>query len=73
MPILSQPGSLGSGVYTVRGPSFDERPTVELVVEFAWMRDPGRQIRKALLGRGRPLIAAVSYLNLLGSVDPRGH
>lgn len=70
---FSQPASLGSGEYTVRDPSFDERPTVELVEEFAWMRDRGRQIREALLGRDRPLIAAVSYLNLLESVDPLGH
>ena len=70
---FSQPASLGNGEYTVRDPSFDERPTVELVEEFAWMRDRGRQIRTALRGRGRPLIAAVSYLNLLESVDPLGH
>ena len=70
---FSQPGSLGSGEYTVRDPSCSERPTVELVEEFAWIRDRGRLIRTALLGRGRPLIAAVSYLNVLGSVDPRGH
>ena len=70
---FSQPESLGRGEYTVRDPSFDERPTVELVEEFSWMRERGREIRSALLGRGRPLIAAVSYLNPLDSVDPLGH
>ena len=70
---FSQPKSIGSGKYTVRDPSFDNRPTVELVEEFAWMPDRTRQIRTALLGRGRPLIAAVHYLNVLEHVDPLGH
>jgi protein-tyrosine-phosphatase len=70
---FSQPAAIAGGEYTVRDPSFDNRPTVELVEEFAWMRDRTKQIRTALLGRGRPLIAAVNYLNVLEHVDPQGH
>jgi protein-tyrosine-phosphatase len=70
---FTRPESLGRGEYTVSDPSFDERPTLELVEEFTWMRERVLQIRDALLGRGRPMIAAASYLNLLESVDPMGH
>jgi hypothetical protein len=31
------------------------------------------EIGQALLGEGRPLIAAAGYLDLLESVDPRSH
>jgi len=37
------------------------------------MRERTLQIRQALLGRGRPLIPAARYLNLLESVDPMDH
>jgi hypothetical protein len=57
----------------VPDPSFDERPVPELVEEFTWMREQTLQIRQALLGRGRPLIPAACYLDLLESVDPTGH
>jgi protein-tyrosine-phosphatase len=71
---FSHPKSLlGNSGYTVRDPSFDERPPVELVSEFGWMRDRTRQIRGALVGRGRPLIAAASYLDLLEPIDPLSH
>jgi protein-tyrosine-phosphatase len=70
---FSQPRSLEPGAYTVSDPSFDERPPVELVQDFACMRERVRQIREALLRRGRPLIAAATYLDLLESVDPTGH
>lgn len=59
--------------HTVRDPSFDPRPTGELVEQFSWMRDRTLQIRQSLLGHGRPLVAAASYLNLLEAVDPYGH
>ena len=59
---FTQPRSLVRGAYTVSDPSFDERPAVELAEEFAWMRERVLQIGQALLGAGRPLIAAASYL-----------
>ena len=70
---FTRPESFDPGRYTVPDPSFDERPVVALVEEFAWMRDRTRQIRTALLGHGGPLIAASSYLNLLERVDPARH
>lgn len=70
---FTRPESLGRGEYTVSDPSFDERPALELVEEFTWMRERVLQIREALLGQDRPLIAAASYLDLLESVDPMGH
>jgi hypothetical protein len=57
----------------VPDPSFDPRPTRELVEQFSWMRERTLQIRESLLGHGRPLVAASSYLNLLATVDPYGH
>jgi protein-tyrosine-phosphatase len=59
--------------HTVRDPSFDPRPTEELLEEFSWMRERTLQIRQSLLGHGRPLVAAAGYLNLLGGVDPYSH
>ena len=59
--------------HTVADPSFDPRPTRELVEQFSWMRERTRQIRQSLLGHGRPLVAAASHLNLLEAVDPFGH
>ena len=70
---FTRPRSLEGGAYTVSDPSFDERSAVELVEEFAWMRERSLQIREALLGGGRPLIAASSYLDVLESVDPMGY
>ena len=70
---FTRPRSLRPGAYTVSDPSFDERSAVELVEEFAWMRERVLQVHQALLGRGRPLIAAVTYRDLLESVDPMSH
>ena len=70
---FSRPQSFGRGEYTVSDPSFDERPALELVEEYSWMRERVLQIREALLGRGRPLIAAFSYGDLLESVNPMDH
>jgi protein-tyrosine-phosphatase len=58
---------------TVPDPSFDPRPSGELVEQFSWMRERTLQIHHSLLGHSRPLIAASSYLNLLDTVDPYGH
>ncbi len=68
-----RPQSFDGGEYRVIDPSFDRRPARELVREYAWMRERVLQIRLALLGDGRPLVPASEYLDLLQSVDPRGH
>ncbi|MBI2959657.1 MAG: hypothetical protein HYY28_05030 [Betaproteobacteria bacterium] len=70
---FSLPLSFASGEYVVRDPSFDHRPTRELLQEFAWMRERVLQIRLALLGDGRKLVPASAYLDLCKSVDPAGH
>ena len=59
--------------HTVPDPSFDPRPTQELVEQFTWMRERTLHIGRSLLGRGRPLVATSSYLDLLETVDPYGH
>jgi len=69
---FSRPASFGAE-HTVPDPSFDPRPTRELVEQFSWMRERTLQIRQSLLEHGRPLVAAASYLNLLEAVDPYGH
>ena len=66
---FSLPRSFVRGEYKVYDPSFDDRPTRELVREFSWMRERVLQIRLALLGEGRPLVPAASYLSLLDTVD----
>jgi hypothetical protein len=43
------PESLRPDVYTVSDPSFDRRPALELVRDFAWIRERTVQIRAALL------------------------
>jgi protein-tyrosine-phosphatase len=70
---FSTPTSFGNGEYVVCDPSFDNRPTSELLKEFAWMRERVLQIRLALLGDGRRLVPATEYLNLCKSVDPHSH
>ena len=69
---FTRPESLGPE-HTVPDPSFDARPTSELVEQFLWMRERTLQIRDSLLGHGRPLVPASSYLNLLEAIDPYGH
>jgi len=59
--------------HTVPDPSFDRRPTDELLEEFSWMRERTLQIRRSLLGYRRPLVAAAGYLKLLEGVDPYSH
>jgi len=70
---FSTPTSFGNGEYVVCDPSFDNRPTSELLKDFAWMRERVLQIRLALLGDGRRLVPATEYLNLCKSVDPHSH
>ena len=59
---FSTPTSFGNGEYAVCDPSFDHRPTSELLKDFAWMRERVLQIRLALLGDGRRLVPATEYL-----------
>jgi protein-tyrosine phosphatase len=70
---FSRPRSFARGEYRVFDPSFDRRPTEELLRECSWMRERVLQIRLALLGDGRRPVPAAEYLDLLRSVDPRSH
>jgi protein-tyrosine-phosphatase len=70
---FSKPASFSNGAYKVRDPSFDDRPTSELVQEFTWMREQVLQIRLALLGVGRRLVPACEYLDLCKTVDRESH
>ena len=60
---FTKPVSLGNREYTVVDPSFDNRPTSELVQEFAWMRERVLEIRLALLGDGRRLVPLSEYVS----------
>jgi protein-tyrosine-phosphatase len=70
---FTKPVSLGKGEYTVADPSFDNRPTSELLKEFEWMRERVLQIRLALLGDGRPLVPLSAYFELCKTVDRASH
>jgi hypothetical protein len=70
---FTRPLSLGNGEYTVRDPSFDNRPTGELLQEFGWMRERVLQIRLALAGEGRRLVPLSEYLDLCKTVDRGSH
>jgi hypothetical protein len=70
---FSLPVSFANGEYRVHDPSFDPRPTHELMVEFGWMRERVLQIRLALLGSGRKLVPVSQYLQLCRAVDRRSH
>lgn len=59
--------------YAVNDPTWDTRAASELCAEHAWMRDRVAQINDALHGRGRPLVSAAGYLDLLAGVDPQAH
>ncbi len=65
--------SFGDGGYKVFDPSFDNRPTGELVKEFGWMCERVLQIRLALLGDGRRLVPLSEYLELCKTVDRESH
>ena len=47
---FSRPVSFSNGAYKVYDPSFDNRPTSELLNEFEWMRQQVVQIRLACSG-----------------------
>jgi protein-tyrosine-phosphatase len=68
---FSLPRSFNNGEYKVYDPSFDRRPVRELVQEFSWMRERVLEIRLALLGEGRLLMPAATYLPLIDTVDLR--
>ena len=70
---FTKPLSLGQGEYTVADPSFDSRPTAELMKEFEWMRERVLQIRLALLGDGKSLVPLSAYLELCKTVDRGRH
>jgi protein-tyrosine-phosphatase len=70
---FSIPVSFGNGEYKVYDPSFDGRPTNELLQELAWMRERVLQIRLALLGDGRRLVPVSEYLELCRKVDWATH
>jgi protein-tyrosine-phosphatase len=70
---FSKPASFDSRAFTVWDPSFDNRPTKELLNEVSWMRERVLQIRVALVGRGPRLIPVSEYLALCKTVDPGSH
>lgn len=59
--------------YAVNDPTWDTRAACDLCAERAWTRDRVGQINEALHGRGRPLVPATDYLDLLAEVDPKAH
>ena len=59
--------------YAVNDPTWDTRAASDLCAEHAWMRNRVAEINEALHGRGRPLIPATDYLDLLAAVDPKSH
>ena len=70
---FTRPMSFGNDKYKVVDPSFDNRPTIELVNEFEWMRERVRQIQHALTGTGRRLVPLREYLDLCKTVDRGSH
>jgi protein-tyrosine-phosphatase len=70
---FTRPVSLEHGEYRVLDPSFDNRPTSELLKEFGWMRERVLQIRLALLGDGRRLVPLREYLEVCKTVDRGSH
>jgi protein-tyrosine-phosphatase len=70
---FSKPSSFDNRAYIVWDPSFDDRPTNELLNAVSWMHDRVRQIRGALIGHGPPLIPVSEYLDLCKTVDPTSH
>jgi protein-tyrosine-phosphatase len=70
---FTRPLCLGHGEYKVHDPSFDHRPTSELLQEFSWMRERVLQIRLALVGHGQRMVPASEYLELCKTVDPGSH
>jgi protein-tyrosine-phosphatase len=70
---FSTPRSFAAGEFKVYDPSFDARPTSELLRQCAWMRDRVAEIRAALGGGARRLVPLTEYLELCKTVDPGSH
>ena len=70
---LTRPLCFAHREYAVNDPTWDTRAACDLCAEHAWMRDRVGQINEALHGRGRPLVPATDYLDLLAEVDPKAH
>ena len=70
---FTKPKCLENGEYRVLDPSFDSRPTSELLREFGWMRERVLQIRLALLGDGKRLVPLREYFEVCKTVDRRSH
>jgi Low molecular weight phosphotyrosine protein phosphatase len=70
---FTRPVCLAHREYAVIDPTWDHRAACDLCAEHAWMRDRVAQIDEALHGRGRPLVPAAGYLDLLAEVDPKDH
>jgi protein-tyrosine-phosphatase len=70
---FSRPVSFANGAYKVADPSFDTRPTNDLLKEFGWMRERVLQIRLALLGDGERLVPLSEYFDLCKTVDRESH
>ena len=70
---FTRPVSFSNGADKVSDPSFDNRPTSELLSEFEWMRERVLQIRLALLGEGRRLVPLSEYLEVCKAVDRGSH
>ena len=70
---FTKPVCFANREYAVNDPTWDTRAASDLCAEHAWMRDRVGQINEALHRRGRPLVPAADYLNLLADVDPKAH
>jgi hypothetical protein len=70
---FTRPESFANGEYRVIDPSFDSRPTHELIEGYGWMRDRVVQIHLTLSGHGRPLVPLREYLGLCKTVDRWSH
>lgn len=70
---FTRPLSFARREYAVNDPTWDQRAAGDLCAEHSWMCERVVQISEALRGRGRRLVPAAEYLDLLGQVDPRSH
>ncbi len=70
---FTRPAGFANREYAVNDPTWDTRGVSDLCAEHVWMRDRVAEINEALQGRGRPLVPAANYLDILAAVDPKGH
>ena len=68
---FSVPRDLSGHHYLVHDPSFSDRSAVVLTGEYLWLKERIGQIGEALRGRGRPLVPASRYLNVLAAAGWR--